>query len=337
MPIATADAMHPVRGEGGAAREAKLLARGVYAHAGEQEEATMTPVLFSVSYAGLWGQHRLGVEEFVRHAADLGYAGVELMGKRPHLSPLDWPAQRVAGLTQLCAEVGVEVSCVAAYTNFTGGAESAEVPFAEMQVIYVERLARMARGLNCGLVRVFTSYERGDLPLAESWRRTVAALQDCCERAAEHDVTIGIQNHHDIAVHSKALLELLADIDRPNCRLMFDPWSPCLRGEEPYATARAMAPHTVYTTLADYVRLPRFHYQPDLVNYRQVPEDLVRAVPMGEGEIANAEFLRGLRDGGYQGPVAYEICSPVRGGGSLENLDRCARRFLEWLAEIERG
>lgn len=297
----------------------------------------MKPVLFSVSYAGLWGQHALGVEEFVRHAALLGYQGVELMGKRPHLSPLEWSDDRLAGLADVCAEIGIEVACVAAYTNFTGGAEAAEMPFAEIQALYVGRLAAMAEALGCGLVRVFTSYERADLPLAENWRRTVAALQDCCDRAADHGVTIGIQNHHDVAVHSKALLELLADVDRENCRLMFDPWSPCLRGEEPFETARAMAPHTVYTTLADYVRLPRFHYQPALVNYAPVPVDLVRAVPMGEGDLANAEFVRGLRAGGYDGPIAYEMCSPVRGGGSLENLDRCARRFLEWLAEVERG
>lgn len=140
-----------------------------------------------------------------------------------------------------------------------------------------------------------------------------------------------------MAVHSKALLELLADVDRENCRLMFDPWSPCLRGEEPFETARAMAPYTVYTTLADYVRLPRFHYQPALVNYAPVPVDLVRAVPMGDGDLANAEFVRGLRAGGYDGPIAYEMCSPVRGGGSLENLDRCARRFLEWLSTTVNG
>ena len=54
---------------------------------------------------------------------------------------------------------------------------------------------------------------------------------------------------------------------------------------------------------------------------------------MGEGDLANLAVVRGLKAGGYDGPIAYEICSPVRGGGSRENLDRYARRFLEWLAE----
>ena len=51
----------------------------------------MTPTLFSVSYAGFWGQHALGVVDFLHKAAALGYPAVEIAGKRPHLSVLDYP------------------------------------------------------------------------------------------------------------------------------------------------------------------------------------------------------------------------------------------------------
>jgi sugar phosphate isomerase/epimerase len=92
------------------------------------------------------------------------------------------------------------------------------------------------------------------------WPRVVAALRECCDRAAPHGVTLAVQNHHDLAVHTRALLELLGDVDRPNCKLGFDAWSPALRGEDLYEAARLAAPHTALTTNADYVRLPRFQY-----------------------------------------------------------------------------
>ena len=293
----------------------------------------MQATLFSVSYAGLWGQGRLSLEEFVPHARSLGYGSIEIMGKRPHLSPLDWDEARVRSLAALCAGEGVEVACVAAYTHWLAGASAAEVPLVEMQLQYVEALARAAAILSCPLVRVFTAYERGDLPPAVQWNRTVTALQECCDRAAVHGVSIGIQNHHDLAVHSQALAELYRDIDRPNLRLMLDPWSICLRSEDPSAMARTMAPLVAYTTLADYVRLPRYRYRPELINYEVAGPDLVRAVPLGEGEMDNLGFLRGLQAGGYDGHVAYEMCSPLRGGGSMENLDRTARQALAWLQE----
>lgn len=33
----------------------------------------MTPCLFSISYAGFWGQSVLGLSDFIRHAGKLGF------------------------------------------------------------------------------------------------------------------------------------------------------------------------------------------------------------------------------------------------------------------------
>ena len=292
----------------------------------------MRLALFSVSYAGLWGQAALGVCEFIDKAALLGYGGVMLAGKRPHLSPLDATPERLGQVKEALARNGVRCEAVAGYTDFAGGG-AAELPYGEMQVAYVESLARLAATLGCGIVRVFTAYESPGQSVAALWPRVVAALRECCDRAAAHGVTVAVQNHHDLAVHTAALLELLADIDRPNCKLGFDAWSPALRGEDLYEAARRATPHAVLSTNADYVRLPRFQYQPAQVNYQPAAPDLVRAVPFGEGFIDYAAFFRGLRDGGFDGVAAYEMCSPLRGGGAVENLDRCAELYLKWMRE----
>ena len=186
---------------------------------------------------------------------------------------------------------------------------------------------------NADIVRVFTAYENPAAPLAVIWNRTVAALRECCDRAAAFGVTIAVQNHHDVAVHSDVLLELLGDIDRPNCKVGYDAWSPALRGEDLFESARRLAPHAVCTTNADYVRLPRYRYQPELVNYLPAAPDWIRAVPFGDGFIDYPAFFAGLQAGGYDGVATFEMCSPLRGGGSLENLDRCATRYLDWMRE----
>jgi sugar phosphate isomerase/epimerase len=73
---------------------------------------------------------------------------------------------------------------------------------------------------------------------------------------------------------------------------------------------------------------------PELVNYRREYPDLVQAVSMEEGEIDYVPFLQGLKEGGFEGPVVYEMCSPLRGGPSMENLDRKARDFLAYMRRI---
>jgi sugar phosphate isomerase/epimerase len=143
-------------------------------------------------------------------------------------------------------------------------------------------------------------------------------------------VTVGVQNHHDTAVHHDSLFDMLEEIGEPNCKAMFDAWAPALHGADLVAAVRKMAPYIVHTTVADYVRRQRFRYQPPLVNYTR-ETDAVRAVPMGEGFIDYAAFFGALKETGYAGSVAYEMCSPLHGGGSEENLDRCARQFLQYM------
>jgi sugar phosphate isomerase/epimerase len=288
--------------------------------------------LFSVGYAGLWGQERLSLADFIARTQRLGYGAVMLMGKRPHLAPLDATPQHLAELKRCLDSAAVRCTVLGAYTDFAGGA-AAEVPYGELQIAYVEALARIAQALGAKVVRVFTAYEVPGISFHPLWERTVSALRECCDRAAAFGVTIAIQNHHDVAVHSTALAELLNEVDRPNCKLAFDAWSPALRGEDLYESARRLAPHVACTTNADYIRLPRFRYQPELVNYAAAQPDAVRAVLFGEGFIDYQAFFSGLRDGGFNGIATYEMCSPLRGGGSLANLDACAARYVAWMKE----
>lgn len=298
----------------------------------------MTPCLFSVSYAGYWGQAALGLPDFIRHAAALGYPAVMIAGKRPHLSPLDAGTARLDEVRAVLEASGVRCEAIAAYTNLvqpTG--VGCEIPHLELQIAYVESLARLAAALGARVVRVFTAYETPGQDLQTLWTRCVAALREIADRAAGHGVTLAIQNHHDLALPTEALLDLLGEIDRPNCRLGFDAWSPALRGEPLYEAAFRAAPHAVLTTNADYVRVPRHRYRPELVNYERDPVDWVRAVPFGTGFIDYPAFFAGLRDGGFGGIATYEICSPLRGGGDLGNLDACAKGYLEWLAAFAEG
>jgi sugar phosphate isomerase/epimerase len=287
----------------------------------------MIPTLFSVSYAGLWGQCRLDLKAFLARAGALGYPAVELMGKRPHLSILDTDRRAVDELREAASAAGVAIATIAGYTNFTLACDS-EVPGVEIQVGYVRQLANLARQLDARIVRVFTGYLVQHDGFQRDWDLCVRAVRECAQVVADRGVILGVQNHHDVGVGVDSYVEFLDEVDHPNCRAMFDPWAPALHGEDLRSCARRLAPRMVQTTLADYVRLPRYRYQPGLVNYQRL-DDAVRAVPLGEGFLDLAGFFAGLGEGGFEGYVAYEMCSPLRGGGGEENLDRAARASLE--------
>jgi len=294
---------------------------------------SFSALLHSVSYSGSWGQAHLTLDAFINKAADLGYEGVMLMAKRPHLSLLDYGAKERAHLRKHLEKRKLRDLCIAGYNNFSGDLEHGEVPQREIQIHYLTDLARLAHDLGGSLLRIFTAYENPAAGYTAQWNLVVAALKECAQRAAEFGVTLGVQNHHDIAVGYESQYDLIQAIGEPNCKALFDAWAPALHGEDLEAAARKMAPVTPHTTIAAYQKRPRYHYDYAVVNYTSLTP-YIQAVPIDEGFIDYRKFLGALRAGGFQGSIAYEMCSPLLGGGSIENLDRYATRFLEFIREF---
>jgi sugar phosphate isomerase/epimerase len=288
-------------------------------------------LLHSVSYSGSWGQVALPLDQFVDKAADLGFGGVMLMAKRPHLSVLDYSEKERTRLRMRLEQRGLTGIVVAGYTNFTADLEHAEVPHREFQIQHVTELARLASDLGGSLVRIFSGYEHPAAPYSRQWSIVVDSLRECARRAAELGVTVGVQNHHDLAAGWEAMLDLIRDVGEPNCRPMFDAWAPALQGADLWSAAAAFGAITPHTTIANYLIRPRYRYEPALVHYTtQTPTTL--AVPVDEGFINYKAFLGAMAEAGFRGSVAYEMCSPLRDGGTMEVLDRYARRFVEFMA-----
>lgn len=304
---------------------------------GTARNYSFTPVLHSVSYAGVWrGQAQLTLDQFLVKAKELGFTHIELVGKRPHLAPLDYDEAARKKLKARISELGLKLVCLAGYPDFTAGAEKPGIPSAEINAVYVGELARLARDLDVPYVRVFTGYERPGVPYDVQYGIVVHGIKMAARKAAEYGVTIAVQNHHDIGIHPDSTHWLIREINEPNCKLAFDAWSPALQGingKELADAVRKVGPYIVYTTVADYVKQPRARYDATLTNYIK-GEDVVRAVPFGEGFIDYKAFFAALKETGYKGYVAYEMCEVLDGGGSIENLDRTARKFLDYFREI---
>jgi sugar phosphate isomerase/epimerase len=292
-----------------------------------------TYLLHSVSYAGTWGQAFLPLDQFVDKAAELGFDGVLLMAKRPHLSVLDYDAARRDELRERIEKRGLKAVAIAGYNNFSADMEHGDIPHREIQIHYIAELARLTRDLGGSLLRVFTSYQHPSSTYLAQWNLLVAALKECAKRAAEFGVTLGVQNHHDMAAGWETQRDLIAAVGEPNCKALFDAWSPALHGTDLGAAARQMAPLTPHTTIADYQLRPRYKYHAEVINY-SAETPYAQAVPMGEGFIDYPAFLAGLRAGGFSGSIAYEMCSPLLHGGDIQTLDRYARRFLTYLRAL---
>lgn len=294
--------------------------------------------LHSIGYAGVWrGQEKLTVDEFLEKAKALGYEGVMLMAKRPHLSPLDYDKKDRERLKKKMADLGLTLVGLAGYSDFTAGIDKPGIPHTEIQAAYLGQVAELARDLGTEMVRIFTGYERPGVPYDKQYATVVEGITLAAREAQKYGVTLVVQNHHDIALHHDAMYWLLKEINMPNVMAGWDAWSPTLEGlskEELKASVLKMKPYIANTIAADYVVLPRFHYESTLTNY-VADKPVIRATPMGEGIVDYETFIGTLKQIGYQGYLVYEMCEVLDGGGSIQNLDKTAKKFLDYVKKFE--
>ena len=293
--------------------------------------------LHSVSYSGAWrGQTVLTVDQFLVKAKELGYDGVEIMCKRPHLSPLDYDEVARQRLRARIDQLGLKLVALAAYTDFSAGMDKPGIPHAEIQATYLGEVARLAHDLGCNLVRVFTGFDRAGIPYDQQYAAVLEGLRSGGQMAARYGVTLAVQNHHDLAVSAEGMYWLLKDVNLPNVLAAWDAWSPSAQGYSPAEICQGvqrLKPFIVHTTAAQYVTVPRFRMLPDVVDYQKLPA-VNMEIPMGPGMIDYDSFFNALKEIGFRGYIAYEICAVTEGGGSVENLDRVARSFLEYMKKF---
>jgi sugar phosphate isomerase/epimerase len=311
--------------------------RGQELPTGNPKDFKVKTCLHSVSYSGVWrGQATLSVDEFLVKAKELGFDGVEIMAKRPHLSPLDYDDAARQRLRARIDQLGLKLVALGAYSDFTAGIDMPGLPQIEIQAAYLGEVARLARDLGCNIIRVYTGYERQGIPYDKQYAMVMEGLRQAGLQAAKYGVTLAIQNHDDIGVDAEGMYWLVNEINLPNVKVAWDAWSPSVQGLSPEAirqTVLKLKPYIVHTTAAQYIPIQRYHMLPDLVNYAKA-DPVYEMVPMGPGIVDYDSFFTALKEIGYRGYIAYEICAVTRGGGSIENLDRTAKQFLEYMKKF---
>jgi sugar phosphate isomerase/epimerase len=291
----------------------------------------MKLALHTVSYGGVWpDQVTLPLDRVIAKAAGLGYQGLEIMAKRPHASVLDMTTRRRRRLKRLMVSEGIEAACIAGYTDMLAGWDHMDNPYAEKEILYIAELAELAAEWDCKLIRIFTAYERGHLPYSQQLPRVISILQEAADKAAPFGVTLAVQNHHCIGADYRTMADILLQVNRPNCRAAFDAWVPAVHGTDLAEAARHMAPWQAFTTVCDYQRRPRFHYNWHLTNYAR-QDDHLQMVPMGEGFIDYQAFLGELKKAGYDGWISFEMCAPFVEGGAEETLDKVAAHAARYI------
>lgn len=229
------------------------------------------------------------LETIITQAAALGYDGVELRGLQGemHLPASPALAQDPAAVARRFADAGVELVCLATGNCFH---DPNRRRVAE-QKAQVREFIELAAQLGCPMVRVFgDEVPRYDQKQAVALR-IIDALRDLAPFAADHGVTLLLENHGDF-VTSRDVWFIIDSVNHPAVKCC---WHPC--------HARAGGDRM---TLA-IPRLGRMIGLVHLVDGRFSEDNTFEGYVLpGEGNLDVERFLNLLRGVVYQGYVVFD-------------------------------
>jgi sugar phosphate isomerase/epimerase len=163
------------------------------------------------------------------------------------------------------------------------------------------------------IIRVF-SFWRTVRPEA-CFERIVEALRELADQAAQHGVTLGIENEHACNLGTGAeTARVLAALDHPNLKVVWDPANAMVAGEEPFPAGYRAVP---------VERIAHVHAKDCRVEDHK-PEWL----ELGTGKVDWSGQIAALAQDGYRGWLSLETHWPGPCGDKFQASTICGRNLL---------
>ncbi len=249
-------------------------------------------ILCTIAYRDRLLDHVLDV------AADLGFDGVEIWGREPHISE-QFDENRVKAVQRMIHERDLVVPVLGSYLRFGCTKTRAE------GTVELEDTLHTAHCLGTAIVRVWAS----DVPSVQAteavWEATIHECQQACDQASKLGITLAVEMHSNTLADSAATARQLAElVKRDNFRLNYHV-VPDTELQTPLEQLQSVMPYVVHMHAQNYACL--------------TGADEVRRVPLEDGQVDYQPLVKQLRESGYTGCIAVEF-SWTEGEGKREAL-----------------
>jgi len=289
--------------------------------------------LYTVSFSGAWYDGPgLPLADVLKLAKKLGFDGVEVGAKRPHANPMDLDERARQQVRDQAAKLGLEIPAVGGYSNLA----SPIVEQRENELLVAREQIKLARDLGAPVLRVFAAWrgitlreghatydltrrhwEAGpDVTSLEQWNWVKECLRELADFAGELGVTLALQNHEPLIRDYVDVLDFIREVNSPALKACLD--CPLLARQD---TAYVM--EAVKATGALQVHS---HYGGEFDE--AAGEAVQRPIRFSRRAVFNyPDFVKALKEIGYQGYLCYEFCHPCLGENhELEGLEEVKRQ-----------
>lgn len=198
--------------------------------------------LAAYSYRGLLApkggeQPQMTLKDFADDCAKLNLEGTELTS---YYFPKDVTPEYVRDLRRHCFRLGLDVSGTAIGNEFAhppGEKRAAEIAKTKQWIEFAEMLG-------APVIRIFAGHQQKGQSADEAHRLMVSAIEECCDYAGKHGITLALENHGGPTTTAAGLLRFVHDVDSPWFAVNLDSGNFRTTGD-PYAELEQIAPYAV--------------------------------------------------------------------------------------------
>ena len=205
---------------------------------------------------------------YIALAQERGFTGVNISANGP-------------GYRDLCGTTPEHFASVRACLREHNMA--CEIDTSDTRVDNLHKMLSVASQLGAERLRVYTKYEA---PLSEQIDWTVRDLRAVAPEADRLGITIVFENHEDF--QGEVISQILAKVNHPRIRALYDYGNSQMVGEDPMQALRAMQAYIDAVHVKDHV----------IVNSEGRP--WVQGVPLGQGLLPIMEQTEALYAGGLR-------------------------------------
>lgn len=232
------------------------------------------------------GTPDLDMFEAIKLFAEIGYDGIEVRcAADGQIDPESISADRIAKIIDCAKEHGIEFACLTPYyKNYVSPAER------EKSLNGMRKTIEVAEALGCARVRSY-----GGIEAPDAWRPSVEGVREVGRIAADHGVTICVENHAGTLTMSAAdTVRFVEDVGLDNVGILYD-----------HAWVHAAGKETIEQAIE--MQLPHLRHA-HVKDWKFIGGDLSKheACLLGDGGIDWPAVLRTLKAKGYGGYLSDE-------------------------------
>ncbi len=261
------------------------------------------------------------IHEALRYTRDLGYKGVEIWGKEPHVS-CDTTPERAKEIRKLAEDYNLVIAGVASYVGrfSTKSDEECEREYEDLKkyMDVLENLGTDLMRISCGGPSAF---------LAQDYHYEKAAywIQKCADFAAQAGKRLAMEIHNVTLVESaEDAIKLLNMIDRDNVGVIHDAGNMYISGND-FGTqsVELLGDKIFHVHVKDIERIEDKNLPASFYNPTKNGTELFRYTLLNEGGTDHQPLFDALKKSGYKGYLSTEC------GAALPDVERAEYEIKE--------